>query len=257
MTGLTGRRVLVTRPRDQAASLCRRLRERYAIPVVFPTIAIRAADAAELDAELRHLDGFDWLVFTSVNGVRFVADRLAAVRPEGVPPTVRVAAVGSATARAAVEHGLPVHAVPDAFTGTAIPAALGDLRGRAVLLPRADIGREETGAALRAAGATLTEVVAYHTVPETPNADEWRGLRAGVDAVTFTSPSAVRHFAALLDDGERRRLDRAVIACIGGTTAAAARAVGFEVHTQPGTSTVDGLVAALDAHFTMASIPCL
>jgi uroporphyrinogen-III synthase len=256
VTGCSGRRVLVTRPREQAGALARRLEARGAVPVVFPTIAIAAADPAQLDRELGRLEGFDWLVFTSANAVKVVAARLERTRPAGLPPWLRIAAVGSATARAAAERGLPVHAVPVSFTGTALPEALGSPFGRTVLLPRADIGREETAAALEAAGALVTEVVAYHTVPETPSLDEWRGLEAGVDAVTFTSPSAVRGLAALLNAETRARLDAAVVACIGETTAAAARGAGFPVHVVPATATVEFLVAALENHFTMASVPC-
>lgn len=255
MSGLTGRTVLVTRPREQAGPLCTHLRERGALPVVFPTIAIRAADSAELDAELRGLERFDWLVFTSVNGVRFFADRLAVVRPLGVPPTVRVAAVGSATAGALADRGIPVHAVPEEFAGAALPAAMGELAGRTVLLTRSDIGREETLAALRAAGAAVTGLTVYHTIPATPEPDAVRALAAGVDAATFTSPSAVRNLVALLGDDAHRVLGHAAIACLGETTAAAAHALGFPVHVRPNTATIEALTDALDAHFAVAGVP--
>jgi uroporphyrinogen-III synthase len=254
--GLAGRTVLVTRPREQAWTLCDALRSRGARPVEFPTLTIRAADTADLDLELRRLDRFDWVVFTSANGVRFFAERLAAVGPRGLPLGIRVAAVGPATARAAADRGLPTHAMPGEFTGAAVPAAMGHLAGSAVLLPRADIGREEAGAALRAAGATVTEVTVYHTVPETPDPAARRALDAGVDAATFTSPSAIRNLAALLGDDARRVLRHAVIACLGGTTAAATRALGFPVHVQARTATVEGLVEALAAHYdTTVPVP--
>lgn len=254
MSGLAGRTVLVTRPREQAGALCDPLRARGARPVEFPTIAVRGVDPAALDAELRELDRFAWLVFTSANAVRVLADRLALVRPKGLPATTRVATVGAATARAAADRGLPVHAVPREFTGTALPAAMGDLFGRAVLVPRADIGREETLAALRAMGAAVSDVTVYHTVPASPEPEAWDALAAGVDAVTFTSPSAARNLAALLGDDARRRLAPSVIACLGGTTAAAARAAGFAVHVQPPTATIPALVGALEAHFSTVSV---
>jgi len=177
------------------------------------------------------------------------------IQPRGLPGGVRVAAVGAATARAAADRGLPAHAVPEEFTGAAIPAAMGDLAGCAVLLPRADIGREETAAALRAAGAVVTEVTTYHTVPEAPDAPAYRALEAGVDAATFTSPSAIRNLAALLGNDARRVLRHSIIACLGGTTAAATRALGFTVHVQPRTATVEALVEALDAHFAKVPVP--
>lgn len=255
MTALAGRTVLVTRPREQAWSLCDALRERGACPIEFPTIAIRPAPSGPLDGALGVLDRFAWVVFTSANGVRFFADRLAVIQPRGLPGGVRVAAVGAATARAAADRGLPAHAVPEEFTGAAIPAAMGDLAGCAVLLPRADIGREETAAALRAAGAVVTEVTTYHTVPEAPDAPAYRALEAGVDAATFTSPSAIRNLAALLGNDARRVLRHSIIACLGGTTAAATRALGFTVHVQPRTATVEALVEALDAHFAKVPVP--
>jgi uroporphyrinogen-III synthase len=255
MSGLAGRTVLVTRPREQAWQLCDPLRERGARPIEFPTIAIRAADPAALDAEIRRLDQFSWVVLTSANGARVFADRMAQVRPRGLPPSLRVAAVGPATAGAATDRGLPVVAMPREFSGAALPTALGDLEGRAVLLPRADIGREETVAALRAAGAAVTDVTTYHTVPDAPDPEARRALSAGVDVATFTSPSAVRNFAALLGDDAQRLLERSAVACLGGTTAAASRGLGFSVHVQPATATIAALVDALDAHFSTLSVP--
>jgi uroporphyrinogen-III synthase len=254
VSGLAGRTVLVTRPREQAWTLSDPLRARGAHPIEFPTIAIRAADPAVLDGEIRGLERFDWLVFTSANACRFFADRLARVRPRGLPSSLRVAAVGPATAGAATDRGMPVEAVPREFSGEALPAALGDLVGRAVLLPRADIGREETVAALRAAGAAVTDVTAYHTVPDSPDPAARRALSAGVDVATFTSPSAVRNFAALLGDDARRLLERSAVACLGGTTTAAARALGFTVHVEPGLATVAALIDALDTHFSTMSV---
>jgi uroporphyrinogen-III synthase len=255
MTGLAGRTVLVTRPREQAWSLCDALRARGAVPIEFPTIAIRPAPPGQLDGALGALDAFAWVVFTSANGVRFFADRLAVIRPGGLPRGTRVAAVGTATARAAADRGLPAQAVPEEFTGAALPAAMGDLTGLTVLLPRADIGREETPAALRAAGAAVTEVTIYHTVPEAPEPGAYRALEAGVDAATFTSPSSIRNLAALLGNDARRVLRHSTIACLGGTTAAATRALGFPVHVQPPAATVEALVQALDAHFAQVPVP--
>jgi uroporphyrinogen-III synthase len=257
VSGLTGRTVVVTRPQDQAEPLAAAVRRLGGIPIPFPTIATRPlADPAPLDAAIAALDHCAWIVFTSANAVRFFVERLRAVRPAGLPATVRNAAVGPATARALDALGVWVDAVPAEFLGSAIAGALGDVRGRTVLVPRADIGRDETIEALRAAGARVLDVTAYHTVPAAPNPRGWRALEAGADAVTFTSPSTVRNFFALAgDDAARRVLAPAAIACIGPTTAEAARAAGLTVHVQPAAYTVEALVEALDLHFCETAVP--
>lgn len=253
MSGLVGRTVVVTRSREQAASLCAALRERGATPVAFPTITARPVpDPWPVDAAIAGLGAYDWTVFTSANGVRFFCDRLEAAH-RAFPPALRVAAVGSATAESLAGRGLPVHAMPGEFRGARLAAAMGDLSGRRVLLARADLGREETAEALRAAGAKVHDLTVYLTVPAGPDPEGRRAVEAGVDAVTFTSPSTVRNFLALTGDGALRLLEGAVVACIGPTTAEAARALGLAVQVQPATYTVNALVEALDAYFSTMS----
>jgi len=249
MSGLAGRRVLVTRPAGQAEALATALRRAGAEPVMLPAIAVRAVDdLAPLDAALARLGCGDWIVFTSANAVAVVMDRLSA-RAASLPAGVRIAAVGPATARAAAARGLAVRAVPEIHTGAAIAATLGDVRGRRVALPCADIAREETAAALRAAGALLEHVVVYETVPADFNAGALAELARGVDAVTFNSPSTVEHLLGRLAPPLRRTVEAAVVACVGPTTAAAARAAGLVVAVEPARYTTDDLVRALDAHF--------
>jgi uroporphyrinogen-III synthase len=116
-------------------------------------------------------------------------------------------------------------------------------------LPRADLGRPETPEALRAAGALVDEVTVYHTIPAAPDPAGLAGLEAGVDAVTFTSPSTFTNFVALLGDRAGRLLAGAAVACIGPVTSAAVRAAGFPVHVEPPEHTMAGLVDALDTFF--------
>lgn len=250
MSALAGRTVVVTRAAEQAAPLCEALAARGARVVPFPTIRTRPArDPEPARRSVANLEAYAWIVFTSANAVRFYAHYLAA-RPGGrLPPGVHVAAVGTATATALAERGIRVDAIPDEFVGVRIAAALGDLAGRRVLLPRADLGRPETPDALRAAGALVDDVTVYQTLPAAPDPGGLAALEAGVDAVTFTSPSTFINFLALLDDRAPRVLTGAVIASIGPVTSAAIRAAGFPVHVEPAEHTMAGLVDALETFF--------
>lgn len=249
MSALAGRTVVVTRPREQAAPLTGLLERHGARVIVFPTIVTRPADPAALDRAIAGLDVYAWVVFPSANAVRFVLDRMAAAGRHGMPAGVRVAAVGSATAAVLERNGIGVDAVPGEFVGTAVPAVLGDLRGRRVLLPRADIGRAETVAALETAGARVDAVTVYHTVPAGPDPAGLAALEAGVDAVTFTSPSTFTNFRQLLGERASALLARAVIASIGPVTSGAIRDAGLPVHVEPAEHTAAALAAALDTHF--------
>jgi len=245
---------VVTRAREQAGPLCRALEARGAVPVLFPTIVTRAADdPAPLDAALGRLADYAWVVFTSANAVRYVARRMALVGRTGLPPGTRAAAVGSATAQALAEQGIAVAAVPEEFRGERVAAALGAVTARRVLLPSADIGREETASALRAAGAVVDEVTAYHTGPASPDPAGRRALEAGVDAITFTSPSTVRNFVQLVGGAAPRLLRGVVVAAIGPATAEALRDQGLPADVLAAMSTVEALVEAVDGHVARAS----
>lgn len=245
MSALAGRRVLVTRPRAQAEAFVAALEAAGAVAVLMPLIAIAPPDdPAAAEGALDRLASYDWLVLTSANGARTFGERWA-TRGLAFPATPRVAAIGPRTAAAARAAGLPVYAQPAEFRGAAVPEALGDLRGKRVLLPRTDIGREETPAALAAAGAIVDDVVFYRTIAAQPDPEALRALRAGVDILTFMSPSAVEAFVALLGADAVPLATRATVACIGPVTADAARAAGLPVHVQPATYTSEALVDAL------------
>ncbi len=238
---LAGRRIVITRPADRAGRLAERLASLGAIPVVFPTIRIEAADPGPLVAAARALDGFDWVVFTSANGVEAFFARLAdAGRHERDVSQRKVAAIGPVTARALRERGVEPVLVPDEYVAEAIVAALGDVRGLRFLLPRADIAREALADGLRERGALVTEVTAYRTV----GADGPPPDLATADAVTFTSSSTVRHFVA-----SGARMPQAKVICIGPVTAATARELGLEVSAVATEYTEDGLVEALEGAF--------
>jgi uroporphyrinogen III methyltransferase/synthase len=246
---LAERYVLVTRPRAQAGALVDALRAEGAVPILLPTIAIRPADDLRpVDAAIARLADYAWLAFTSANGVEAFWDRLRALGA-AVPPGVRIAAVGTATARALAERGAAVDFIPDEFVGARLGATLPDIAGRRVLLARAALGREEMADALAARGALVDDVVVYDTIPAAPDPEGLAALERGVDAATFTSASTVRNFAALLGLRARPLLDGVAVACIGPVTADEARSLGFTVHVEPEAHTIPGLVRALAEHY--------
>ena len=235
---LDRRTVVVTRTKGGEDALTARLAELGAAVREVPSIAFAApADPAPLDAALRDLARFDWVVFASATAVERTVERLHAL---GLDPAAlaarRLAAVGPATADRLARAVREPDLVPKDALGAAMAAALAPrVRGRRVLLPRPAEGRPELLDGLVAAGADVTAVEAYRTLPAPPDVvrplADW--IAAGeVDAVAFASPSAVKAVVAGL--GERAPLlGRVVLAAIGPSTAEAIAAAGLEVGAQP------------------------
>jgi uroporphyrinogen III methyltransferase/synthase len=239
---LAGRRIVVTRPAERAGPLIARLRARGAEPIAFPTIRLVPADPGPLDAAIRALAGFHWIIFTSLPGVVAFFERLAGCGMDAAQlARHRVAAIGPVTAAALRERGVEPAFMPAEFVAEAILDGIGDVAGLAILLPRADIARQALADGLRERGARVTEVAAYRTVgAEVPPPDV-----TGADAVTFTSSSTVRHF---IEAGAR--VGAAKVVCIGPVTAATARESGLTVHAVAAEYTEDGLIEALEGVFT-------
>jgi uroporphyrinogen-III synthase len=239
---LAGRVILVTRPRHQATSLVRRLRDLGAETIHAPTIELAPPEpGGELDAAIRGMarGAYAWIVFTSAAGVDAWADRARAL---GVrQPPVRVAAVGDATAAALRHRVREPDLVPARFTTAALADAFPSGEGP-VLLPRADIATEELEAALRRKGWSPVRVDAYGVILAESLPDE--AVRAleerNVDAVTFTSPSTVEGFVRLVGAPEGP-----VAVCIGPVTADAAREFGLDVAGIADPHTTEGLVEAV------------
>jgi uroporphyrinogen III methyltransferase/synthase len=247
---LLGRRIVVTRRREQSSALVGELEARGATVLEVPSIEIRpASDPGPLDAALEGLEAYDWVVFTSENAVRGVLGRTIVL---GIPPRLggrsrRLASIGASTsvalAAAFPEDRIDLQPAAE-FRATGLLRAFeqrGDLAGRRVLLPASSRAREELPAGLRALGAQVDVVVAYETVePQGLAAAVRRCLVERFDLALFASPSAVEAFAEA--GGEAARgLPAAVI---GPTTEAAARAAGFDVRAVAQPSTTAGLVAA-------------
>jgi uroporphyrinogen III methyltransferase / synthase len=257
---LFGRRVVVTRPREQAGELARTFEDAGAEVVLFPTIAIAPPpDPAALDRAVAAASTYDWLVFTSSNGVRAFFTRFVAQRRDvrELAP-VRLAAIGPETAGELERRMLRPAVVPHEYRAEGLLESLAaeDLRGRRVLLPRAAGARAVLPETLSARGAVVDEILAYRAVP--PLDADVPGLRAAlaagsIDALTFTSSSTVRHFVALVGRDAARALGRTVVACIGPVTADTARDEGLPVHVCPADYTAPALAAALVEYFCNAA----
>ena len=255
---LFGKRVLVTRPRDQAGEFVDRLLDLGANPIEAPTIRIAAPeDDGPLDAACAAAGTFDWILFTSVNGVdAFMEHLLAGPRDVRALQGVRLCAIGPATAARLGRFGLKVDLMPAEHRAEAVSEALrreADLDGARVLLPRADLARALLPTELRRAGADVVEVTAYRTVPATgtPDIDIYKMLlEQEIDVVTFTSASTVRNFVKLVGvEPAADLLGTTVVAAIGPVTAEAARQLGIETTIMPSTYTVTALAQAIADHF--------
>lgn len=249
---LAGRRIVVTRPREDGR--LRRLLEAEGAEVLeLPTIRIApAADYGPLDAALRRIGDYGWIVFTSRNGVAAVIERLAALGlTPGALKGARLAVIGPGTEEALREHGLRAALSPDEFRAEALVAAFdrAGVRGARVLLPRAAVARNVLPEGLRALGAAVDVVAAYRTEVEDAHAPEvLAAVRAGrVDALTFTSSSTVRHFLRVAGPDVLPALGGVLVACIGPVTAETARAAGLRVGAVATAYTLAGLVDVLNA----------
>ena len=249
------RPVLVTRPRAQAAELVQRL-DLAGLPAVsVPTVAIdETTTASAVDRMLETLEGADWLVLTSANGADAVAHRVDATRRR-LPDGTRVAAVGPATADTLRAAGIRVDRVPDAYLTARIAEGLGDVRGRRVVLARADLATADLRTSLLARGARVEEVVAYRTI-EGPaeSRDALRhALQADVAGIAFTSSSTVRGLLRLTSSLERGRARAVPAFCIGPVTADTARRSGFHVAAVANEHTAVGLADTIARHFARGS----
>jgi uroporphyrinogen III methyltransferase/synthase len=258
---LFGKRILVTRPRAQAAELVEPLEALGAEAVEAPLIRIAPPeDYGPLDAACAGVSRFDWIIFSSANAVEaFITRLLASPLDLRALCGVKLCAVGPATGRELARHGLKVDLVPQEFRADAVArafASFGNLQGLRVCLPRADIGRDVVAEELRRQGVDVTEVVAYRTVATDPERegepDVYRMLlERRIDVVTFTSASAVRNLVtALGPEPAPDLLSTTLVASIGPVTAEAAAQFGIATSIMPGQHTIPALVDAIVAHLS-------
>lgn len=256
--GLAGRRIVNTRAAHQAESLDNLLRDRGAIPVSYPCIAIAPpADVAPLDRALADCRDarYEWLILTSVNTVRALADRLNENHSSLQACRLHCAAVGPATAQAArSELGLEVVDVPEEYSGEAMGQAIQLQPGDRIFLPESAIARPALARILRERGAQVTVVAAYETVCADGVGEPVPALIAQgrVDAVTFTSSSTVECFGKRYEreGGDWGLLGRLCLACIGEKTAETARVCLAGTPVVASEATIEGLAKVLEKYFS-------
>lgn len=239
---LSGQRILVLRPREQARAIAAELSRRGAEPLLLPALEIvPPEDPSPLEAALARLEAYDWLVLTSANGVRAVFERVSQV-----PSSLKVAAVGPKTAEALERRGVTVDLVPPAATAESLAEAMEGMRGiRRVLFPKAERAREVLPERLRAAGIPVDDPVAYRSFASVEDGAELEALRRGeVDWTLVTSPSTLE---ALLERVEESVWTRTRLASIGPVTSEAIRRRGLRVAVEATSHTVEGLLDALEA----------
>ena len=245
---LFGRKIVVTRAQDQAAELSDRLRALGAEPIEVPVIEIAPPrDPGPLDEAIEQLSSYDWLIFTSVNGVRFFMDRLDQSRHDLRSLKARICAIGPATRRAVENLHLKVDLMPEEYVAESLVHAFAaeSLGEKRILLPRAAVARDLIPAELRKLGAHVDVVEAYRNiVPENVGREigEVFGGTEKPDWVTFTSSSTVSNLVVFAG---REALAGVKIASIGPITSETAESHGLEVHAEAKQYTIDGLVEAI------------
>ncbi len=236
--------VLLARSREGNRELARKLSGIGLRAMTLSTISFQEPeDWSRADAQLRSLNSFDWLVFTSPTGVSFFARRLKELGiglPSGVRP--RVASVGEKTAKRLIEEGFTVNFIPRKYLTSALASQMPSGSGRRVLLLRADIANKDLAKTLRRRGFKVTDIAVYHTrVFRGPSRSAERFKDA--DVVVFASPSEVQGFLAQVPASVVTSVQaRAVAACIGPVTAGAARQAGFGKIVTPTKQTIDSLL---------------
>jgi uroporphyrinogen III methyltransferase/synthase len=250
---LFGRRILVTRAADQAGSMIETLLKHGADPVACPTIGIVPPPSyAEFDSEIARLAETDYLILTSANAVEALFARLRVNdRDARALAGITVVTVGPKTAEVLATFGVRADLMPASYYAEGVVALLRDaVAGKRILYPRAALARDLIVMELAAAGASVAAPVAYaNATPADAAATAHAALVGGLDLLTFTASSTVRHFAALLDPAQLAVARAIPVAVIGPQTAATARELGFTVAVEPAEATLEAMIEAIIAYF--------
>lgn len=253
---LSGRRIVITRPRAQAGEFISLVERLGGEVVPFPTIEIAPPSSyGPLDRAIREIKKYQWIIFTSVNGVRHFWKRFIGLKRRARDlQGIRIAAIGPRTAKEIESLGLAVDLLPRQYRAEAIAAKMGARRanGKRVLLPRAAEARDVLPLTLERWGATVDVVEAYRTVAAHGNVARLKSMlrKKAIDVVTFTSSSTVNYFVELFPEGDAPKLLRnCLVACIGPITQETAEKLGIRVDIVAGQFTVAGLTRVIAEHF--------
>lgn len=254
---LFGRKIVVTRAREQASGFAERLADLGADVIEFPTIeTIRPDSWDNLDRALSNLPQFNWIIFTSINGVKFFVNRLKETGGDIRDlKGIKICAIGPKTAEAVENLGVRVDFTPEEYRAESIIEGLGakNLKGKKILIPRAKVAREVLPDELKKLGAQVTIAETYVTIkPEAKKEATQKLFEEGrVDAVTFTSSSTVKNFVDMWGEDETKKLMNGVaVASIGPITSDTAKKYGLNPVIEPAEYTTAKLAKALEDYFS-------
>ena len=252
---LVGKRILITRAREQSGEFATQLKKLGAEVIEFPTIEIvPPLRWKELDQAIDQLKSYDWIIFTSANGVNFFCQRLREKGKYRLPSSLKLCAIGPATANQLKERGVSVHYIPKEFIAEAILKGFEKMtiKGKRMLLARAKQARDILPKGLRKMGAEIDVVEVYRTVRPKGGSKKLKKILTDgkIDVITFTSSSTVNHFAELLNKEDLKKLLKGIaIACIGPVTARTAKEWGMKARIQPKQYTIPGLTRAIADYY--------
>jgi len=253
---LFGKRIVITRARAQASSLVSKLTKLGAQCIEIPTIKIvPPEDISPLKKSIENIDNYDWLVFTSVNGVKFFFDTLFDMGKDvRVLGHLKFACIGPVTKERLQDYGIISDILPETYRAESVIKAFSniELKNKKILLPRAKKARTILPEELTKMGAKVDEVIAYETLLDMNKKKELINLlqESKIDAVTFTSSSTVSNFISLLDSKDSRKLLKNIItASIGPITSKTARSLDIEPEIEAEEYTIQGLVDSLLAYY--------
>ncbi|MDI7259788.1 MAG: uroporphyrinogen-III synthase [Thermodesulfobacteriota bacterium] len=258
---MRGKKILITRAREQSREFTARLKKLGAEVVEFPTIEIVPPSSWKaLDQAVDRLISYDWIIFTSANGVDFFLQRLKEKgKTRRFPSGIKTCAIGPATAEQLKKKGIRVDSIPKEFIAEAILDEFKKMgvEGKRILLARAQKARDVLPKGLIKMGMQVDIVEAYRTIKPKGGAKRLRKLleEKNVDVITFTSSSTVNHLAQLLKKEDLKKMLKGVaIACIGPVTARTAKTWGMRVHIQPKEYTIPALTRAIADYFSNNSL---
>ncbi len=264
MSDLSQRTILVTRPGSKAEQMAKIVRRHNGIPIIFPTIEIDPPQSWQpVDETIQIITSFDWIVFSSANGVKFFLERLDSRRSRSSINDISIAAVGSKTADSLRTRQVPVDLVPRDFTVEGLSKALSTRvrSGQHLLWIRGSKARKMLKVTLESMGVAVREIVVYRNVPAEPsNTDRVTAalVRGEMDYLTFTSPSTFQNFVDILGDAGLEdpiaTLQSQTIAAIGPVTSQSIEEYGVPVALVPDTSTIEDLITVIARHVQTSKV---
>jgi len=247
-------RVLVTRAKDQAEEFAALLRGHGFEPVVFPVIVFESlAGSPAVNNSLENIGSYEWLIFTSANGVNFFMQGMT-VHGKSVKSlaNLKICAVGPKTAQVAEEFGMNIDLIPEDYSAEGVLRSFEclDIKDSAIMLARAEKGNNVLPEGLKKMGAKVDLVAFYRTIKPVGKEEELKSLlHCGIDVITFTSGSTLDNFLAILGENSRDLLKGIKIACISSITAATAEKHGLKLEIIAGNNKTDSLASAIKKYY--------